>query len=120
MSAKGCSDCREHRGRVAAACWSSVVLVLVSLVVIANPVLGQRLSIIKEGPSQCSVVGSAPPENRYALQATKDLKLWLDLNDTVSGAVSNRLGIAEATQRYFRLTPWVESPPIRIVLLGDS
>jgi lysophospholipase L1-like esterase len=96
------------------------ILLLLSLAFFANIALGESLSIIKEGDGQYWVEASAPQDTRFALQVSKDLHLWLDLNDAVTGAVSNRLAVAGVTQRYFRLVPYTEPPPIRIALLGDS
>jgi lysophospholipase L1-like esterase len=48
------------------------------------------------------------------------MSLWLDLNDAVSGPISSRVGSAGAAQGYFRLIPWTEPPPVRVVLIGDS
>jgi hypothetical protein len=96
------------------------ILLLFSLAFSADTAFGQSLSIIKEGENQLSIEASAPGGTRYALQVSKDLNLWLDVNDAVSGAVSNRVGSPGATERYFRLIPWAEPAPIRIVLLGDS
>ena len=55
------------------------------------------------------------------LQASRNLHLWVDINDAVSGRVSNRVDNAWDAQRFFRLMPWTPPAPLsRIVLLGDS
>src|SRR5689334_19849969 len=95
------------------------ILLFLFLAFFANTSLGQSLSIINKGESDSWVVASAPGDTPYALQASKNLNLWLDVNDAVSGTVSDRVGTG-VTQRYFRLVPWTEPPPITVVLVGDS
>lgn len=58
---------------------------------------------------------------RYRLQASGDLRDWVDVNDEVSGQFSYRFDRAEVTKRFFRLTPWTPpDSPIILVLIGDS
>jgi lysophospholipase L1-like esterase len=87
----------------------------------ADAAFGQSLSIVKKGESELLIEAAAPPDTRYVLQASGNLRLWADINDEVSGEVSNRLDLAGVKQRFFRLAPWTPPPPpIRVVLLGDS
>jgi lysophospholipase L1-like esterase len=90
------------------------------LALFAHTAYGQSLSITKASDHQFWIQATAPQDTRYVLQVSKDLNVWLNVNDAVSGTVSNQVGIAEATQRYFRLVTWTELPPIRIALIGDS
>ncbi|MCI0620488.1 MAG: GDSL-type esterase/lipase family protein [Acidobacteria bacterium] len=99
----------------------SSVLLFCGLALCAETALSQSLSIIKKGASEFLLEAAAPPDTRYALQASGNLQLWVDINDDLSGQVSNRLDITAVKHRFFRLTPWTESaPPIRLALLGDS
>jgi len=96
-------------------------VLLVGAALAARAALGQSLSIVKEGASNYWVQASAPSNNPYTLQASGDLHLWVDIQDAVQGQYSNRFGGAGVSQRYFRLTPSTPpSPPIRVMLLGDS
>jgi len=95
------------------------ILVVLALIWLARPSLGQSLSIIKKAESEFWITANAPADRRFVLQGSKDLNLWLDINDTVSGTVSNRVG-AGVPDRYFRLVPWVEPKALTIVIVGDS
>ena len=100
--------------------WSSI-LVLCCVALFADAARGQSLSIIKKGESELWVNAAAPPDTEYILQASRNLNLWVDLNDEVSDQVSNRVDNAGVTERFFRLMPWTPpAAPITIVLLGDS
>jgi lysophospholipase L1-like esterase len=90
------------------------------LAIFVNTSRGQTLSISKQSDGRLLVQGSAPLDTRYALQESGDLVSWVDLDDEVWGHVSNRVDILATTHRFFRLAPWVEPPPIIIMLLGDS
>jgi lysophospholipase L1-like esterase len=92
---------------------------IVSFVLLANTVLGQSLSILKEDKDRFRIEASAPQQTRHALQVSKDLSLWL-ASMIRSGSTSNMIAVIRDTQRYFRLVPWFEPPNIRIALLGDS
>jgi len=94
------------------------ILLLLSCVW-ANISVGQSLSIIKNGGKECWTVAVAPADSRYTLQASRNLTLWLDFDDIISGTVSNQVGAA-AAERFFRLVPWSEAPPITVVVVGDS
>jgi len=99
----------------------SLILLLLCIALFTDAAQGQSLSIIKEGESEFLIKGAAPPDTRYVLQASGNLRLWADINDEVSGQVSHRVDIDGVTQRFFRLTPWTPpAPPIRLVILGDS
>jgi len=98
---------------------STVLLVCAALA--ASAALGQSLSIVKEGASNYWVEASAPPNNPHALRASDNLHLWVDIHDEVQGQYSYRFLGSRVAQRYFRLTPSTPpSPPIRVMLLGDS
>ena len=98
---------------------SKVLLVCAALT--ASAALGQSLSIVKEGASNYWVEASAPPNNPHALRASDNLHLWVDIHDEVQGQYSYRFHGSRVAQRYFRLTPSTPpSPPIRVMLLGDS
>ena len=87
----------------------------------ADAARGQSLSIIRKGESELWVNAAVPPDTQYILQASRNLHLWVDLNDGVSDQVSNRVDNAGVTERFFRLMPWTPpAPPITIVILGDS
>src|SRR4051812_12926556 len=103
-------------------CWIwSLRLFLLFLVLGPNAAPGQSLSILKQDHSQCSIRATTPRAARYVLQASQNLNLWLDLNDSISGTVTNRVGGAGVPQCAFRLTPWVaDAAPITVMLLGDS
>jgi lysophospholipase L1-like esterase len=99
----------------------SLVLLLCCTVFFANASLGRSLSIIKNDKNEFLIKAAADPATRYILQASWNLNLWVDVNDEVSGQITNRLDITGTRQRFFRLTPWTPPPPlIRVVLLGDS
>lgn len=86
----------------------------------AQQAAAQSLSIVKEGDTGLLIQASAPADERHVLQASKDLNRWLDLDDAVTGTVSTPVPTTRAAQCYFRLIPWVEPAPIRVVLIGDS
>jgi lysophospholipase L1-like esterase len=96
----------------------SSILLTVSLSCLAAR--SQSLSIIRSDQSQLWIQSSAPAGARYALQVSKDMNSWLNVNDSVSGTVSNQVGKVAASARYFRLVPWTDPPPITMVLVGDS
>lgn len=89
------------------------------LVLFSGGAFAQSLEIIKTGENDYFIKAVAPPGSRQVLQASANLQVWLDLNDDISGVVSNRLEIT-GTARFFRLVPWAEATPIRLVLVGDS
>jgi lysophospholipase L1-like esterase len=96
-------------------------VLLVCAALAARAVLGQSLSIVKEGASNYWVEASAPPNNPHALRASENLHLWVDIHDEVQGQYSNRFDGSGVSQRYFRLTPSTPpAPPIRVMLIGDS
>jgi lysophospholipase L1-like esterase len=98
---------------------STVLFVCAALA--ARAALGQSLSIVKEGTSNYWVEAIAPANNPYALQASGNLHLWVNIQDEVQGQYSNRFGGSGVLQRYFRLTPSTPpAPPIRVMLIGDS
>jgi lysophospholipase L1-like esterase len=99
--------------------WLRAAALLLSLVC-AQAGFGQSLSIKKDQENQLWLEARGEGATRYAVQVSKDLNLWLDIDDAVFGAFSERVGNAALPERYFRLVPWVEPPQIRIVLLGDS
>ncbi|MHC1764986.1 MAG: GDSL-type esterase/lipase family protein [Verrucomicrobiia bacterium] len=96
------------------------IVSLLSWTYAAPQAAGQSLSIVKEGDTGLLIKASAPASERHVLQASKDLNLWLDLDDAVSGTVSIPVPTTKAAQCYFRLVPWAEPAPIQIVLIGDS
>lgn len=99
----------------------SSILLFLCLALFADAALGQSLSIIKKGGSEFLIEAAAPPDTRYLLQASRNLHLWVDIQDEVSGKLSYRLESAGVRDRFFRLTPWIPpAPPIRLVLIGDS
>ena len=82
---------------------------------------GQSLSLVKKGGGGFSIEGAAPPSPRYALQGSANLRLWVDLNDSLAGQWSYPFDPTGASQRYYRLVEWVEpASPIKLVLVGDS
>jgi lysophospholipase L1-like esterase len=97
------------------------ILLFFWLVVSPGAAFGQSLAVTKQGEGEFMIEAVVPPDTRYVLQTSADLRLWEDINDQVSGVVLTRLDIAEGTQRFYRLTLWTAPlPPIKVVLLGDS
>lgn len=95
-----------------------VLLVCAALSV--SGVFGQSLSITKAN-RQYSIEASAPAENPGALQATDDLRLWIDVTNQVTDPSTILLKHPHYSTRFFRLIPAPpEAPPIRIIALGDS
>ena len=86
----------------------------------SNVALGQSLSIVKKGESGYWIEASAPPNVPHALQASENLHLWVNIHDDVQGQYSYPLDEAGVSRRFFRLTPWEQPEPIRVVLVGDS
>jgi hypothetical protein len=99
----------------------SSILLFCCMALFADAARGQSLSIIRKGKSELWVNAAAPLDTQYILQASRNLELWVDLNDEVSDQVSNRVDNAGVTERFFRLMPWTPpAPPITIVLLGGT
>ena len=86
----------------------------------ASAALGQSLSIVKQSESNYWIQASAPADNPHALQASGNLHLWTNLQDSVQGQYSYHFAISGTAQRYFRLTPSTDAKPINVMLLGDS
>ena len=99
---------------------ASVVLLL-CLALFTEPAPGQSLSVGKKGAGEYWIEAAAPVDTSYVLQASGDLRLWVDLHETVSGQLSYRFNNAGVTNRYFRLVPSTPpAPQITVVLIGDS
>jgi lysophospholipase L1-like esterase len=99
----------------------SSILLLCFLALVADVARGQSLSIVRTGESELWVNAATPPNTQYILQASANLHLWVDINEEVSGQVSNRVDSAGVAQRFFQLMPWTPpAPDITIVILGDS
>ena len=83
--------------------------------------LGQSLSVSRNGAGEYWIEAIAPAETPYVLQASGNLRLWVDLKDAVSGPLVYRFDHAGVTNRYFRLAPSTPpAPPINVALIGDS
>ena len=93
---------------------------LISLLLCANATLGQSLSI-KKVDANYLIEASAPADNPGVLQASQDLRLWVDIREDVQASYSFALDEAGVTGRYFRLIPKPpDPPPIRVMVIGDS
>jgi lysophospholipase L1-like esterase len=82
---------------------------------------GQTLTLARRADSNYWVEASAPAGNPQNIQASKNLNLWVDVQEDVQDRYSFQFNRAGVSQRYFRL---IASPPatapIRLLLLGDS
>lgn len=79
------------------------------------------LALEDKGANGLLLTARAPEGERYALQASPDLRRWVDLKDEVRGELLVPYEPQGASARYFRLVPW--SPPasnITVALIGDS
>ena len=99
----------------------SSVLLLLCLALLTTAALGQSLSVNRKSASEYGIEAAVPPNGRYVLQASGNLRLWVDLKDTVAGQLSYLFDTAGVSNRYFRLAPWTPSAPdITVALIGDS
>lgn len=98
-----------------------LVLLLVCAAFFTDAALGQSLSISRNSSGEYWIEGAAPADTPHVLQASRNLHLWVDLTNVVSGLLSYCCDRAGVTDRYFRLAPQTPpAPPINVVLLGDS
>jgi lysophospholipase L1-like esterase len=99
----------------------SAILLLLCMAVGADAAVGQSLSIVRRGENELWIEATAPPDTRYELQASGDLRDWVAINDEVWGQWSYRLDDAGISKRFFRLTAWTPPPPpIILMLIGES
>lgn len=96
------------------------VLSLLTSLAFAADAAAQTINVRKSG-SDYVIEASSAPEQPAALQVSHNMRLWIDLRENVTDAVSVPLDHAGEWQRYYRLVPQAEpAAPIRIMLLGDS
>ena len=88
----------------------SAILLLLCLALGADAAVGQSLSIVRRSENELWIEATAPADTRYALQASGELRDWVDLNDEVWGQWSYRLDDVGSSKRFFRLTPWTPPP----------
>src|SRR5690349_9357747 len=100
---------------------SGTATLLCAAALSAITALGQSLSI-KRADTNYWLEASAPANNSYTLQASQNLHLWLDIQDSVPDRYSYPLDNTGVSKlRYFRLIPSPPAaPPIRVMLIGDS
>jgi lysophospholipase L1-like esterase len=83
--------------------------------------LGQSLSIIRKGATNYAVEATAPANNPHSLQASENLRLWVDVRSEVKEPYSLDLDNSASTRRYYRLIPRPSAPePIRLLIISDS
>jgi lysophospholipase L1-like esterase len=99
---------------------SSTALLICAAALSSSTLLGQSLSVLKKADSNYWVEASAPANNPHTLQASADLRRWVDIRSGVEAGYSLQLTNAGISQRYFRLMPSTSAPPIRVLLIGDS
>ena len=86
-----------------------------------NITIGQTLTAIRKGTNDLFIQVKAPTNARYKLQESVNLSLWVDKEDDEYGPLTVPFDRINNTKRFFRPAPWAEpSPPIIIVLIGDS
>src|SRR5438445_7929501 len=100
--------------------WSRLAMLLICIILFANAVVGQSLSI-KKVDTNYWIEANATVDDPHTLQASENLHLWVDIHDQVQEPYSFAFDNTGVSDRYFRLTPAApEAPPIRIVVIGDS
>jgi lysophospholipase L1-like esterase len=93
---------------------------LLCVAFLAETAHGQTLSLARKGGSEFWIDAVASPEAPFALQASANMHLWVDIQEEMTGPFSSRLNTAGIAGRFFRLTPLPSPPPpIRVVLIGD-
>lgn len=102
--------------------WFSLLALSTALVLPpgGSNVAAQTLKILRQADSGYSVEATAPAGNRHSLQASANFQLWIDLVDEVTSRSTYTGNSQNAPLRYFRLVPYTEAPPLRIMLIGDS
>jgi lysophospholipase L1-like esterase len=100
------------------ACW---VFLVAFGVLVAESTPGQSLALTLDAGRDLVLEASAPPGARYVLQASGNLRLWIDIDDEVRSRASYRFAGGRGGGRFFRLAAWTPPPPpIRVALAGDS
>lgn len=108
---------RPHQWRIPVC--SLPITFLIGLLLSGHAVIGQSLSIRKVD-ARYLIEANAPADNPHSLQASENLHLWVDIQEQVQQPYSLALENPRDSARYYRFTPTVEAPPIRVVLIGDS
>lgn len=88
-----------------------------------NPpyVCGQGLSFAKKAEGSFALTAQAPAAAPHMLQASANLRLWVDLLEEAQVQVALDYRTANPSPRFFQWVPRPESVrPIRVVVIGDS
>lgn len=96
-------------------------LLLLGVTLWATPMFGQSLSIVRRDSQDYAIEAFVPAGHPHTLQESVNLRLWLDLQEEVTGTWSHPLSGEGIHARFFRLIPSAPPPPpIIMVLIGDS
>ena len=75
---------------------------------------------IKKVNAEYTVEATMAPGTQSNIQASHDMRLWIDIERDLDGGHTYSFAPGGVPQRYFRLAPTVEAPPIRVMIIGDS
>ena len=75
---------------------------------------------IKKAEATYAIEAKSPVGTPHNLQTSADMRLWVDVAEDLPETYSYSFNATGATQRYFRVIPKTEAPPIRVMIIGDS
>src|SRR5690242_15028572 len=105
--------------------------VLLACAALTSTAIGQSLSIYHQGDRRTNywIQASAPVNTHQTLQASGTLHRWVDMQSQIQDqfsaqlagvAVTQRVMVAQLSQRFFRLVPSAPAPsPVTVMLIGD-